>query len=127
MMPQMYESVILPYDVELFKKEELAEHLVPILNHQFRQNILFSDSNVDKVLKIYQRALIGIFMLIQTKSSLSFEYDSCSMIQWSATLAGFRVPKKKPAKRALLKKLIETTKNQEALYTDAGTSLPAAQ
>ena len=81
MMPQMYESVNLPYDIELFKKEELAADLVPILNHQFRHNILFSDSNVDKVLKIYQRALIGIFMLIQTKSSLSFEYDSCSIIQ----------------------------------------------
>lgn len=103
---QAYQNVSLPYEIDQFKNDELAKSLKPMLNSHFRHRVIIADENVNKVLKTFQQALISIFMLLSSKATQKFEFDSCSTIRWSATLAGFRVPKKKPAKKPTLKKLI---------------------
>ncbi len=50
----MYANVELPYDLDLFKKQELADKLQPLLAHEFRISALFSAQLVDVALKIFE-------------------------------------------------------------------------
>ena len=58
----MYSEVELPYEPSDFKVDELWKQI--ILTTQFRRECLFNDQLVNKVLKLFQRPLIAIFMTL---------------------------------------------------------------
>ena len=103
----MYSKVQLPYEIQDFSDEQFG-NLSPLLAHEYRQVQLFQNPGVDRVLKIYQKVLIGIFMQVSSKINHCFEYDSCLLIQKSLPLPSFRIPKNKSTKRVLLWKLVQT-------------------
>ena len=45
-------------------------------------------------------------MLLSNKSTNKFEMDTCQLVHKSLTLASFRIPKKKPTKKPILKRLV---------------------
>jgi len=100
---QMYRGVSLPfYDDQLFEPVPPACRLA----HEFRREVLVEDAAVSKVLKLYEKSLNQIFLLLCDKTTQMFEYEKCDLVSTSLKLSSFRLRQQKQATRKNFKKIV---------------------